>query len=100
MCITEWLHFNKPLNDLQNKRAQGGTTDSWLKSGALKMVTDGALGSRIASMLEPYSDDAKTTGILIMEPDKLKSMAIERDKAGFQINIHAIGDRTNRLVLD
>ncbi len=98
--ITEWLHFTEPINDLQNKRGEGGTTDPWLKTGALKMVTDGALGSRTAAMLEPYSDDAKTTGILIMEPDKLKSLAIERDKAGFQLNFHAIGDRANRVSLD
>jgi predicted amidohydrolase YtcJ len=98
--ITEWLHFADPLSDLQNKRAEGGTTDPWLKTGALKMVTDGALGSRTAAMLEPYSDDAKTTGILIMDPDKLKSLAIERDKAGFQLNFHAIGDRANRVSLD
>ena len=98
--ITEWLHFTEPLNDLQNKRAEGGATDPWLKTGALKFVTDGALGSRTAAMLEPYSDDAKTTGILIMEPGKLKSLAIERDKAGFQLNFHAIGDRANRVALD
>jgi hypothetical protein len=35
-----------------------------------------------------------------MEPDKLKSLAIERDKAGFQLNFHAIGDRANRVTLD
>jgi predicted amidohydrolase YtcJ len=98
--ITEWLHFADPLNDLQNERGEGGTTDPWLKTGALKMVTDGALGSRTAAMLEPYSDDPKTTGILIMDPDKLKSLAIERDKAGFQLNFHAIGDRANRVALD
>jgi predicted amidohydrolase YtcJ len=98
--ITEWLHFTEPLNDLQNKRGEGGTTDPWLKTGALKMVTDGALGSRTAAMLEPYSDDAKSTGILIMEPDKLKTLAIERDKAGFQLNFHAIGDSANRVALD
>jgi predicted amidohydrolase YtcJ len=98
--ITEWLHFADSLKDLENKRAEGGTTDPWLKTGALKMVTDGALGSRTAAMLEPYSDDAKTTGILIMDPDKLKSLAIERDKAGFQLNFHAIGDRANRVSLD
>jgi predicted amidohydrolase YtcJ len=98
--ITEWLHFADLLNDLQNQRGEGGTTDPWLKTGALKFVTDGALGSRTAAMLEPYSDDAKTTGILIMEPNKLKSLAIERDKAGFQLNFHAIGDRANRVALD
>jgi predicted amidohydrolase YtcJ len=98
--ITEWLHFVEPLRDLENKRAQGGTADPWLKTGALKFVTDGALGSRTAAMLEPYSDDPKATGILIMDPDKLKAMAIERDKAGFQLNFHAIGDRANRVALD
>jgi len=98
--ITEWLHFADSLKDLENKRAEGDTTDPWLKTGALKMVTDGALGSRTAAMLEPYSDDAKTTGILIMDPGKLKALAIERDKAGFQLNFHAIGDRANRVSLD
>jgi predicted amidohydrolase YtcJ len=63
-------------------------------------VTDGALGSRTAAMLAPYSDDAKTSGILTMEPDKLRQFAIERDKAGFQLNFHAIGDRANRIALD
>ena len=98
--ITEWLHFTTPLGDLQNLRSQGGVSDPWLKTGALKMVTDGALGSRTAAMLAPYSDDASTSGILIMEPDKLRQMAIERDKAGFQLAFHAIGDRANRVALD
>jgi predicted amidohydrolase YtcJ len=98
--ITEWLPFSLPLNDLQNLRAQGGTRDPWLKTGALKAVTDGALGSRTAAMLEPYSDDPSTTGIFTFDPDKLRAMAIERDKAGFQLNFHAIGDRANRIALD
>jgi predicted amidohydrolase YtcJ len=98
--ITEWLHFNTPLLDLQNMRSEGGSTDPWLKTGALKMVLDGALGSRTAAMLAPYSDDPSTSGILIMEPGKLRQMAIERDKAGFQLNFHAIGDRANRIALD
>jgi predicted amidohydrolase YtcJ len=98
--ITEWLHFNTPLGELQNMRSEGGTSEPWLKTGALKMVTDGALGSRTAAMLAPYSDDPSATGILIMEPDKLRQMAIERDKAGFQLAFHAIGDRANRVALD
>src|SRR5262250_2775827 len=81
-------------------RREGGTTDPWLRTGALKMVTDGALGSRTAAMLAPYSDDANTTGIMTMEADKLTALAIERDKAGFQLNFHAIGDRANRVCLD
>lgn len=98
--ITEWLHFTSPLSELQNQRSEGGTTDPWLKTGALKMVTDGALGSRTAAMLASYSDDPSTSGIMIMEPEKLRQMAIERDKAGFQLAFHAIGDRANRVALD
>jgi len=98
--ITEWLPFLMPLNDLQNMRAQGGTTDPWVKTGALKAFTDGAMGSRTAAMLEPYSDDPTTSGILTNDPEKLREMAIVRDKAGFQLNFHAIGDRANRVALD
>ena len=98
--ITEWLPFNASLDDLQNMRAQGGTKDPWLKTGALKAFTDGALGSRTAAMLEPYSDDPNTSGILTNDPEKLTSMAIQRDKAGFQLAFHAIGDRANRISLD
>ena len=98
--VTEWLPFAAPLEKLQQMRRDGGTTDPWLRTGALKMVTDGALGSRTAAMLTPYSDDEKTSGILTMEPDKLRQLAIDRDKAGFQLNFHAIGDRANRIALD
>jgi predicted amidohydrolase YtcJ len=98
--ITEWLPFLLPLDDLQNMRAQGGWTDPWLRTGALKAYTDGALGSRTAALLEPYSDDPSTSGILTNDPEKLKKMAIERDKAGFQLAFHAIGDRANRVALD
>ena len=98
--ITEWLPFTAPLERLEQMRREGGTTDPWLRTGALKMVTDGALGSRTAAMLAPYSDDPKTSGIMTMEADKLRAMAIERDKAGFQLNFHAIGDRANRVSLD
>ena len=98
--ITEWLPFNLPLDDLQNMRAQGGAKDPWLRTGALKAFLDGALGSRTAAMLEPYSDDPSTTGILTIDPERLTAMAIQRDKAGFQLNFHAIGDRANRIALD
>jgi predicted amidohydrolase YtcJ len=98
--ITEWLPFTAPLDELLNRRAQGGTSDPWLRTGALKIVTDGALGSRTAAMLAPYSDDPNSSGIMTIETEKLKAMAIERDKAGFQLAFHAIGDKANRIALD
>jgi len=64
------------------------------------MVTDGALGSRTAAMLAPYSDDGSTSGLMTIEPEKLRAMAIERDRAGFQLAFHAIGDKANRVALD
>jgi predicted amidohydrolase YtcJ len=85
---------------LQNMRAQGGTTDPWLRTGALKGFMDGALGTRTAALLAPYSDDPSTSGILTVDPEKLKAMAIERDRLGFQLAFHAIGDKGNRVALD
>jgi len=98
--ITEWLPFILSTDELQNRRAQGGTTDPWLRTGALKGFLDGALGTRTAALLGPYSDDPSTSGIARTDPVKLKTMAIERDKLGFQLAFHAIGDKANRLALD
>ena len=98
--ITEWLPFTASTDDLQNKRAEGGTTDPWLRTGALKGFLDGALGTRTAALLAPYSDDPSTSGILTIDPEKLKAMAIERDRLGFQLAFHAIGDKANRIALD
>ena len=98
--ITEWLPFTASTDDLQNKRAEGGTTDPWLRTGALKGFLDGALGTRTAALLAPYSDDPSTSGILTIDPEKLKAMAIERDRLGFQLAFHAIGDKADRIALD
>ena len=98
--ITEWLDFTLPLAKLEELRNEWGSTDPWLKTGALKAFLDGSLGSRTAAMLAPYSDAPGTSGILRMDPEKLKAMAIERDRAGFQLAFHAIGDRANRVALD
>ena len=98
--ITEWLDFTLPLDKLEELRNEWGSTDPWLKTGTLKAFLDGSLGSRTAAMLAPYSDAPGTSGILRMDPEKLKAMAIERDRAGFQLAFHAIGDRANRVALD
>lgn len=98
--ITEWLPFDAPLAELEAKPREGGATDPWLKTGLLKGFMDGALGGRTAAMAAPYSDDSSTRGILRVQPGELNRMAIERDKAGFQIGFHAIGDLANKVALD
>ncbi len=70
----------------------------WIR--AIKAYADGALGSRGAALLEPYSDDPKTTGLIRIQPERLQHVATEALKHGFQLNTHAIGDRGNRMVLD
>jgi predicted amidohydrolase YtcJ len=67
---------------------------------AIKVVADGALGSRGAAMLEPYSDEPGTTGLLTTPPEDVYAQTLAASKAGFQTAIHAIGDRANRLVMD
>jgi len=70
----------------------------WIR--AIKITADGALGSRGAALLEPYSDDAGNTGLITQPPERIRSVAVRALKAGFQVNVHAIGDRANRIVLD
>jgi predicted amidohydrolase YtcJ len=67
---------------------------------AVKLYADGALGSRGAALLAPYSDDAGNVGLLVSKPEHLLDVAKRAKTAGFQVNTHAIGDRGVRNVLD
>jgi predicted amidohydrolase YtcJ len=74
--------------------------DGTFKLGMVKFYVDGALGSRGAALLEPYSDEPGNRGLLILEPDSLRHGLERAAGAGFQCAVHAIGDRANRVVLD
>jgi len=67
---------------------------------SVKIYSDGALGSRGAAMLRPYSDDPGNKGLLFHTQDELNKMVDTAVSKGYQVNIHAIGDRANREVLD
>ncbi|TWI09537.1 hypothetical protein IP93_02154 [Lysobacter ruishenii] len=71
-----------------------------LEMRALKLFADGALGSRGAAMLEPYSDDHANSGLLLMKPEELDRVTTKARDCGVQVATHAIGDRGNREVLD
>jgi predicted amidohydrolase YtcJ len=90
-----------------------GLLDTWLASGpaldqednrvtvrGIKMYADGALGSRGAALVEPYSDDPGNVGLLITGSDRIADIGSRALDAGFQVAIHAIGDRGNLVVLD
>lgn len=67
---------------------------------SVKMYADGALGSRGAAMLAPYSDDPMNSGLLVTKPEHMLAVAKRARAAGYQANTHAIGDRGVRNVID
>jgi predicted amidohydrolase YtcJ len=77
-----------------------GLFDHHLTVRAIKVVADGALGSRGAALLAPYSDAPGESGYLTVKAEALRPMLVEALKRGIQVEIHAIGDRANRFVLD
>jgi hypothetical protein len=74
--------------------------DGRLSVRAIKAVADGALGSRGALLLEPYSDEPATKGLATLDPAVFRELLKQALARGFQVNTHAIGDGANRLVLD
>jgi predicted amidohydrolase YtcJ len=67
---------------------------------AIKLSADGALGSRGAKLIEPYSDEPSHTGLELIPPQRVKDVAVRALQNGFQLNVHAIGDGANRTALD
>ncbi|WP_395811440.1 amidohydrolase [Daejeonella sp.] len=66
---------------------------------SFKVYMDGALGSRGASLLQPYSDKPSTSGFLLSDKKHFEEVAIKIAAKGFQMNTHAIGDSANREIL-
>jgi predicted amidohydrolase YtcJ len=66
----------------------------------IKVVSDGALGSRGAALLGPYSDMPDTSGFLTVKAEELRPMLVEALRKGIQVETHAIGDKANRFILD
>jgi predicted amidohydrolase YtcJ len=85
-------------------------TEVFLKNGvqltdklsvrSVKLYGDGALGSRGAALLQPYSDDTTNNGLILYPKDYFEKWAALCKKHGFQLNTHCIGDSAGRMVLD
>ena len=76
-----------------------GGDDPLITTRAIKLYADGALGSRGAALLEPYSDDKGNSGLMTLKEEQANSILKAALRNGTQVNIHAIGDRGNREVL-
>ena len=77
-----------------------GNDANLLTVRAIKAYADGALGSRGAALLADYSDESGKRGLLVTSPERLDAIARESREKGWQLWIHAIGDRGNRVALD
>lgn len=88
------------INHYLQRGPQRGLYDKRLWIAAIKLSADGALGSRGAAMLEPYSDAPEQSGLALIPPGRIREVAVRALRGGFQLNTHAIGDRANRSVLD
>jgi predicted amidohydrolase YtcJ len=79
---------------------QSGLFDGKIWIRGIKLYSDGALGSRGAALLAPYADEPGNTGLLVSQPAHIQRVATSALRRGFQLGVHAIGDRGNRIVLD
>jgi predicted amidohydrolase YtcJ len=88
--VAEWLE----------KEPEIGLGDNFLTIRSVKIHADGALGSRGAWLLKPYTDRPETSGLATEEMDYVEEISKKALDKGYQVCTHAIGDRTNREVLD
>lgn len=108
LCGTEALplritaYWSGERDDLDSILAAGPSIDpeGWFSVVGVKLYMDGSLGARSAALIEEYRDDPGNRGILVTDPGLLRERAAACHRAGFQLAIHAIGDRANRIVLD
>ena len=89
---TTWTHYRE-----QGPEAIG---DARVVVRALKLMADGALGSRGAALHDSYCDDPGNAGLVLMPPEEITRLTLEAAARGFQVCVHAIGDRANTLTLD
>jgi hypothetical protein len=95
-----WRYAFPSLGPLKRTGVRTGLGDDWIRLGALKILADGSLGAGTAAFFEPFTDDPTTRGLLLHPIEDLEQTILEADAAGYQLAVHAIGDRANGLVLD
>ncbi|KAJ3554225.1 hypothetical protein NM688_g3217 [Phlebia brevispora] len=94
-------HFNENTEYWGNKREKLiGACNGRLTARSVKIFADGALRSGGAALYEPYADNPSTRGFMRTQPEVLNDVIPRFLRDGWQVNVHAIGDRANGLVLD
>ena len=93
------LHNAYDRSGFEIAEARAHETDT-ITNRSVKLYMDGALGSRGALLIEPYSDRPNTSGLSLMEPELLAELMARAEAGNVQLAIHAIGDLANRRILD
>ncbi|MHA1657624.1 MAG: amidohydrolase, partial [Promethearchaeota archaeon] len=97
------IHTNTPkkLKKIRKPPLDGGKKDSKFKIGALKLFIDGSLGACTAWMHEPFDDQPDKSGFCVYNDlEVLYNQMKAAHDLGFQIGVHAIGDKGNRVLVD
>jgi predicted amidohydrolase YtcJ len=102
--LTLRVNYRPSLSHWEKARDRAASgNDEWLRVGGVKGYADGSLGSTTALFFAPYTDDPKTSGVYAAEAiplSKMEERVAAADRAGLQVEIHAIGDRANAEILD
>lgn len=83
----------KLLDTIVKLGLASGFGNEMLKLGFIKVFVDGSLGARTAALRKPYSDKPETYGMLLLSQRKLNKLVLKAHRAGWQLAVHAIGDK-------
>ncbi|MFX1325027.1 MAG: amidohydrolase, partial [Promethearchaeota archaeon] len=90
----------KKLLRLKQPPLDGGAEDSQFKIGTLKLFLDGTFGAKTACMWEPFTDVPNSCGFCVVDEEEMYEKMKVAHNNGFQIAIHVIGDKGNRICVD
>lgn len=98
--IRDYIMVSLGIRNLEYYIKKGIYKTDRLNVRSFKLYADGALGSRGACLLNPYSDETSKTGFLLLSAAELERSLTEIYNSDYQANTHCIGDSANRLILD
>jgi predicted amidohydrolase YtcJ len=88
------------LSKFIEERQKYPQDSNWIRFGYLKVFIDGTIGSGTALMFEPFADNPKSSGLAMMPYEEFENMVVKADRMGFQVGVHAIGDKGNFWTLN
>jgi predicted amidohydrolase YtcJ len=92
--------MNTSLKDVERLGIKKAFGNEWLKIVSIKLILDGSVSGLTAALYEPYNDSTNETGILIMSREELEDLITRIHNYGFQVSVHANGDKAIDMVLD